>query len=92
LRPGPFRLALRDFKSSLAAHQLEEFNMTDLESLNKTLQKIQNRQATEKKLVDMRRLKLFLEGMEGCGKVIETFLNTSKILCFVWVRCSNLSL
>jgi hypothetical protein len=88
-QPGPFRLALKSFKCSLEAHYLQEFDLTDLPDLKAAMLKIQNRLGNERKLANMRRLNAFLEGMEGCGKVIETFLNTCNILCFVWVRHIN---
>jgi len=87
LNQSPFRHALQIFKDNLDVEELREFELTTLKDLKLQLQAIQNRQESEKKLQNMRRLSYFLEAMEGYGKVIEVFLNTSNILCFVWVRC-----
>lgn len=32
----------------------------------------------------MRRIQKFLEGMEGLGKIIDVFLNTSGMVAFIW--------
>ena len=63
----------------------EEFQLTGLGDLQAAIGKLQDRQAGERKMRNMNRLKSFLEGMEQFGKVIEVFLNASSFLAFVWV-------
>jgi hypothetical protein len=79
-----FRHALQTFKASLSVEELEEFELVTLRDLKIRLQAIQNKQESKKRLRNMRRLNYFLEAVEGHGKTIQVFLNTSDILCFVW--------
>jgi hypothetical protein len=41
-------------------------------------------QGRRKELMNLTRIRRFLEAMDQYGKVIEVFLNASSMLCFVW--------
>lgn len=43
----------------------------------------------QKKVMNMARLRAFLEAMDQYGKVVETFLNSSNVVAFVWVRIDS---
>jgi hypothetical protein len=45
---------------------------------------IQEQQEKRKEVVSFSRILGFLEAMEKFGKIIEVFLNSSEMLCFVW--------
>jgi hypothetical protein len=77
-----FQQAVDKFKKNLTPEDQNEFKYTTLEDLQRDILNIQNKHRNR----NMMRLKVFLEGMEQYGRVVEVFLNTSAILCFVWVR------
>ena len=81
-----FHRALARFKDNLSPDQREEFAVTCIEDVQKTIAQIQSTQGSERKMRNLTRIKAFLEAMEQYGKVIEVFLNVSDILAFVWVR------
>jgi hypothetical protein len=83
-----FERAVEDFKESsdLSEAELADFQLTDLQSLQQAINTIQNQQATNKKLMYMKRLKPFLDTMEDYGQILKIFLNASNYIAFVWVR------
>ncbi|KAJ6150201.1 hypothetical protein N7471_001400 [Penicillium samsonianum] len=80
-----FQHVLASFKTKLDPKLVSEFEMTSLKDLKRAISVIQNKQASERRVQNMRRLSRFLEGMEQYGKVIEVFLNVTDFLAFVWV-------
>jgi hypothetical protein len=94
-----FERAVNSFKKNadLNEAELAAFQLTDLQSLRQEINRIQTKQEKSKKLMYMRRLEPFLKTMDGYGKVLEVFLNSSDFIAFVWVRylvrlsyCNNL--
>jgi len=89
--PGPssqetvFHDVLERFKTSLSSNDRDEFQFTTLDDLQAVIAAIQEKQASEKKMRNLTRLKKFLEAMDEYGKVIEIFLNNSQFIAFVWV-------
>lgn len=67
---------------------MAEFEMTSLTALKSSIAKIEKRQATERRMQNMRRLYKFVDIMERHGKLIEILLNTTNLLAFVWVFIS----
>lgn len=82
---GQFGPIIQRFKGTLSEEQRNDFEFSTLEDFQATIVTIQNRQGSEKKMRNLARLRCFLEAMEQYGKVIEVFLNTSEIVCFIWV-------
>ncbi len=84
---GMFLTALNAFKQSakLSDEELSELGSTSLDQLKLTIAKIQEEQDKTKRLLYMRRLQPFLITMEYYGKCIDTFVETSEVLAFVWV-------
>ena len=84
-----FQRALARFKSHLSPAEQEEFGVTSLEDVQRTIAQIQQIQGSEKKMRNLTRIKASIEAMEEYGKVVEIFLNVSDIIAFVWV-CDEL--
>ncbi|KAL1840879.1 hypothetical protein VTJ49DRAFT_7671 [Mycothermus thermophilus] len=61
-----------------------QFSNCTLRDLQNTIADIQLQQGPTGKLRYLGRLEAFVEAMEQFGKVVEVFLNSSEILCFVW--------
>ena len=85
-----FQRALTRFKCHLSAAEQEDFGVTSLEDVQRTIAQIQQTQGSEKRMRNLTRIKAFIEAMEQYGKVVEVFLNVSDIIAFVWV-CRELS-
>ena len=81
-----FQRALGRFKDDLSPAQLEEFRVTSLEDVQETIVQIQNAQGSQRKMMNLTRIKAFLEAMEQYSKILEVFLNVSEFIAFVWVR------
>lgn len=82
---GGFQRALTRFKDHLSPAEQEEFGVTSLEDVQRTIAQIQRTQESEKKMRNLTRIKAFIEAMEQYGQVVEVFLNVSDIIAFVWV-------
>jgi hypothetical protein len=83
-----FGRILTDFKSSLAEEHKNDFEFSSLEDLQTAIDDIQKKQASDKKMRNLTRLRPYLEAMAQYGKVIEVFLNASNFVAFVWVHLS----
>lgn len=80
-----FQRALARFKGHLSPEQREEFSITSLEDVQKTIARIQDAQGSERRMRNLTRIKGFVEAMEQYGRVVEVFLNVSEIIAFIWV-------
>jgi hypothetical protein len=81
-----FCRALEEFKATLSQDDLHDFKLSTLDDLKLSILAIQEKQASERKMKNLTRLKSFLEAMEQYDEVVKVFLNTSDILAFIWVR------
>jgi len=79
-----FEAVLDDFKATLNARQIKNFQFTTLNDVRRTALQIQSEQDQTKSLMNMTRLQSFLEAMEQFGKVIGVFVNASSFVAFVW--------
>jgi hypothetical protein len=77
------------FTDSLSQEEKNDFRFSTLEELHHTISALQQRSESEKKMLSIRRLRPFLEGMEQYSKVVETFMNGSEILGVIWVYLSG---
>jgi hypothetical protein len=82
---SPFDRALLRFRNALDPKEEEAFRFCGLQDLQSALVDIQAQQAKSRKIVNLNRLRPFLKTMEQYGGVVETFLNVSSVLAFVWV-------
>ncbi|KAJ8062489.1 hypothetical protein OCU04_009019 [Sclerotinia nivalis] len=80
----PFQKCLDDFKKRLTNEELQDFQFSSLDDVKAAILKIQDDQSRRKSMMNLPRVKAFLEAFEQYEKIIEVFLNTSSILCFVW--------
>ncbi|KAF3057116.1 Vegetative incompatibility protein HET-E-1 [Daldinia childiae] len=79
-----FDKALAAFRSRLTPSETAQFQVATLDDLKVTILAIQRDQRDRKKMMHMDRISSFLEAMEQFGKVVETFLNISEMLAFIW--------
>ena len=84
--PRIFEQTLERFKKRLTAKELESFQTADLHDIQDALATIQLEQKMEERMQNLNRIRPFLDAMQQYGKVIEVFLNASKLLAFIWVR------
>jgi len=87
--PSAFEVALDKFKKELRPKHRTAFQKTTLDDLLVEIDKIQKDQHSTRRLQAIGRLKPTLEALNQLGKVVETFVNTSEIVAFVWVRPAN---
>lgn len=80
-----FYSSLDRFKIGLSDREKEDFELTSLDEVHNVVLEIQKNHASERRMQNMKRIELFLEGMEQYGSVIEVFLNASLFIAFVWV-------
>ena len=80
-----FERALSEFKAELKPKHRSTFERTTLPELLAEIDKIQKEQHATRRLQAVGRLRPTLEALNQLGKVIETFVNTSEFVAFVWV-------
>ena len=85
-----FNRALKRFKDHLSPAEQDEFGGTSLKDVQKTIDRIQQTQGSERKMRNLTRIKAFLEAMDQYGKVVEVFVNVN-VIAFVWVGGQLLS-
>ena len=73
-------------RRKLTPKEIQDFKLTTLDELRGVIQDIQKRGVQNGHLQCLTRMKPFISAMQDYGKIVEVFLNTSDILCFVWVR------
>lgn len=79
-----FQQVLVKFKKRLTREEEEDFKFTSLENVVVAINAIQRKQGERRELMNLPRIKRFIEAMGQYEKIIEVFLNTSDILCFIW--------
>lgn len=79
-----FKQVMLDFKKRLRPEEEAQFEFTTLNELEKAVNNIQERQRKSKTAQNLNRIKPFLQAMAQYKDIIEVFLNTSTMLCFVW--------
>lgn len=79
-----FEQVLREFKKTLSPDEIEDFGFATLADLKKSINDIQNNQASSRRMKNLSRLAPFLEAMEQYDKVAQVFLNTTDLLAFIW--------
>lgn len=79
-----FQQVVAKFTTRLTKQELNDFKFVSLDDVLATVQTIQTDQGRRKEMMNLKRIQRFLEAMGQYGEVIEVFLNTSSILCFIW--------
>ncbi|CAH0046236.1 unnamed protein product [Clonostachys solani] len=79
-----FRRAQDEFIKHLSQEEENDFKSTDLGTLHQVILKLQKEQQEKRAMKYMKRLDPFLKSMERYGQVVETFLNISNMVAFIW--------
>jgi DNA helicase IV len=79
-----FKQVVDDFVKRLKPDEKAAFASTTLSELQNEVVNLQERQRKSKTAQNLRRIDPLLQAMSQYTQVIEVFLNTSSILCFVW--------
>jgi len=82
--PDHIESALAKFKKRLSKDELKEFEKTTFKDVIDELDRVQREQEQFKNMVNMARIQTFLNAIEQYGKIVEVFLNASRIVCFIW--------
>lgn len=79
-----FQRVLAKFLLRLTKEEVDHFRFTGLKDVQQAIVDIQEQQARRKGMRNLTRVLAFVEAMDQFGKVVEVFLNTSSLLCFIW--------
>jgi len=79
-----FKQVLDDFKKRLKPDEEARFSITTLGDLQNAASDVQEKQRKSKTAQNLKRIEPFLQAMAQYKDIIEVFLNTSSLLCFVW--------
>jgi DNA-binding Lrp family transcriptional regulator len=79
-----FKKVLTEFTKKLKPEELAGFRVTTLVELEKAAYDLQEAQRKTKTARNLKKIEPFLQAMSQYKGVIEVFLNTSSLLCFIW--------
>jgi 5'-deoxynucleotidase YfbR-like HD superfamily hydrolase len=79
-----FKQVLEDFKKRLKPDEQARFSVATLDDLQNAVNNLQEHQRKSKAAQNLKRIEPFLQAMAQYKEIIEVFLNTSSLLCFVW--------
>ena len=85
-----FENALVKFRASLTESQRRDFAPCTLNDVQTTIEDIQLRLGSQRKLRSMKKVAKFIEAMTQLGQVVEVFLNVQNSVAFIWVRAKLL--
>jgi hypothetical protein len=78
------RAALNSFESTLKPADLVDMKISSLDDVHDAMLKIQKKQGAEKKLLNLNRMQVFLDGMEQYEELVEVLLNVPVMVVFIW--------
>jgi hypothetical protein len=79
-----FQRTILTFKNRLEPKELVEIQCNSLTELNDVIAQIQRRQRDQKSMMNLNRIKAFLEAMNQFEQTIKVFVNTSDMVAFIW--------
>ncbi|KAH6702884.1 hypothetical protein BKA61DRAFT_619706 [Leptodontidium sp. MPI-SDFR-AT-0119] len=79
-----FQQVVERFTRRLTKEEVKDFKFASLDDVLNSVEAIQVEQGKQKSMMNLTRIKRFLEAMRQYGTIVEVFLNASSILCFVW--------
>ncbi len=79
-----FQRTVKSFKNRLTGDQLQEVECNSLSDLYVTINRIQYQQRDQKQMMNLNRVKSFLEAMGQFEQVIKVFLNVNSLVAFIW--------
>lgn len=80
-----FNRVLNEFKRELSQDEIYDFSFTTSSDLKKEIQRLQEKQKSEKRMQNLRRPSAFVEAIDQFDKVVHVFLNVTNFLGFIWV-------
>lgn len=83
---SPFDRALDIFKKDLTKRDKDNFKITTIQDLQKSIDDLQKKHQSTRRIQDLSRLGVFLEAIDQYTKVVEPFCNSNEIVAFVLVR------
>ncbi|KAI0198195.1 hypothetical protein F4808DRAFT_452139 [Astrocystis sublimbata] len=80
------RQAVEDFKTEarLSKDELQHFSLSKFDDVQRVIAGIQQQQEKSRRLMYLKRIEPFLKMMTEYGKVVDTFVNASTLLAFIW--------
>ena len=75
---------MEEFKKGLEDEKIQKFESTTIGTLTRELKKIQDEQDKTKSLRNLGRVQGFIEAIEQLSKLIEGFVEPSRVICFIW--------
>ena len=84
-RATAFENILARFVVGLDKDEVDDFQFSTLDDIHNVIEDLQHKQARSRRMMNLPRIRSFLEAMKQYGEVIEVFLNATKFLAFVWV-------
>ena len=83
--PGDdFKKALTIFQNRLTQRELDDFRFASHDEVLATISKIQIKQGTERRMVNINRAKRFIEGMNGFCEVLKIFGDSHIFVAAIW--------
>jgi hypothetical protein len=82
-----FKKALTKFKNHLTPRELADCGFSSLVTLDdvqSTIRRIQAKQRTEKRLVNINRAKRFIEAMSGLGEIVKIYTDSHIFVAAIW--------
>ena len=79
-----FQQVVEKFTKRLTREEQNEFKFTSLGDVLASVGSIQAEQGKRDSMMNLTRIKRFLEAMRQYGTIVEVFLNASSLLCFIW--------
>ncbi|KAJ5768868.1 hypothetical protein N7520_003427, partial [Penicillium odoratum] len=83
LPQAAFDRALDSFKKDLTKRDRDSFKITTFQDLQKSIDDLQKKHHSARRLQDLSRLGVFLEAIEQYTKVVDPFCNSNEIVAFV---------
>ena len=78
------RQMLLEFQERLAPKDADDFKPASRRELRQVISSIQKQQENEKRMMDMTRLKSFLDAMDQFGEIVNMSLQDSEFVGFIW--------
>jgi hypothetical protein len=80
-----FSNSIEKFRERLSDEQKEDFSLSSMQDVVRSIQEVQDRLGPEKRLRSFARIRKFLEGMKQIEELVTVFLNVHEVVAFVWV-------
>lgn len=79
-----FEEELKRFRNRLTSTEQSSFASTTVNDLHVTLAGIQQDHVSTRSIVNINRIRKFMEAVEPLTKALDTFTNVSEFVAFIW--------